>query len=61
VQVEEVRAGPVRWYAFDPAALDWKAAMLALFAALLMLRLQRGLIETVAAMALLGMLSRFIL
>jgi chromate transporter len=59
--VEEARAGPLRWYAFDPAALDWKAALLALLAALLMLRLHRGLVETVAVMALLGMLSRFIL
>jgi chromate transporter len=59
--VEEARAGPLRWYAFDPAALDWKAALLALVAALLMLRLHRGLVETVAVMALLGMLSRFIL
>ena len=60
-RVEEMRAGPLRWYAFDPAALDWKAAVLALVAALLMLRLHRGLVETVAVVALLGMLSRFIL
>ena len=25
-RVEEAQAGPLRWYAFDPAALDWKAA-----------------------------------
>jgi chromate transporter len=59
--VEERRAGPLRWYAFDPAALDWKAAVLALIAAALMLRLHRGLVETVAVMALLGMLARFFL
>jgi chromate transporter len=59
-RVAEARAGPVRWYAFDPATLDWKAALLALLAAALMLRLSRGLVETVAVMALLGMLSRFI-
>ncbi len=59
-RVEEMRAGPLRWYAFDPLALDWKAAVLALLAGLLMLRLHRGLVETVAVMALLGMLSRFI-
>ena len=59
-RVAEARAGPVRWYAFDPATLDWKAALLALLAAALMLRLRRGLVETVAVMALLGMLSRFI-
>jgi chromate transporter len=60
-RVEEVRAGPLRWYAFDPLALDWTAAVLALVTALLMLRLRRGLVETVAVMALLGMLSRLIL
>ncbi len=60
-RVEEVRAGPLRWYAFDPASLDWKAAALAVVAAVLMLRMRRGLVETVAVMALLGMLSRFLL
>ena len=59
-RVEEVRAGPLRWYAFDLATLDWKAAALALAAAILMLRLHRGLVETVAGMALLGILIRFI-
>jgi chromate transporter len=60
-RVEEVRAGPLRWYTFDPASLDWKAAALAVVAAALMLRLHRGLVETVAVMALLGMLARFLL
>jgi chromate transporter len=60
-RVEEARAGPLRWYAFDPAALDWKAAALALVAAFLMLRLHRGLVETVAVMALAGILLRFLL
>jgi chromate transporter len=59
-RVEEVSAGPLRWYAFDPATLDWKAAALALIAAVLMLRLHRGLVETVAGTALLGMLFRFV-
>ena len=59
-RVQEMRAGPLRWYAFDPLALDWKAAVLALLAGQLMLRLHRGLVETVAVMALLGMLSRFV-
>jgi chromate transporter len=58
--VEEARAGPLRWYAFDPAALDWKAGALALVAAFLMLRLHRGLVETVAVMALAGVLLRFV-
>ena len=57
-RVEEARAGPLRWYAFDPAALDWRAAALALLAAVLMLRLHRGLVETVALMAGLGILLR---
>jgi chromate transporter len=60
-RVEEARAGPLRWYAFDPATLDWKAAVLACVAAVLMLRLHRGLVETVAVMAGLGMLLRFTL
>jgi chromate transporter len=60
-RVEEVRAGPLRWYAFDPASLDWKAAALAVVAAVLMLRMRRGLVETVAVMALLGMLARLLL
>src|SRR5262245_51194641 len=59
-RVEEVRAGPLRWYAFDLVTLDWKAAVLACIAALLMLRLHRGLVETVAVMALAGMLTRFL-
>jgi len=58
--VEEARAGPLRWYAIDLATLDWKAGALALVAAFLMLRLHRGLVETVAAMALAGILLRFL-
>ena len=58
-EVTETRAGPLRWYAFDIATLDWKAALLALIAAVLMLRLHRGLVETVAVMAGLGILVRF--
>ena len=60
-RVEEAQAGPLRWYAFDPATLDWKAGTLALVAAFLMLRLHRGLVETVAVMALAGVLLRFVL
>jgi chromate transporter len=59
-RVEEVRAGPLRWYALDTATFDWRAAALALVAAILMLRLHRGLVETVAGIALLGILIRFI-
>ena len=43
------------------ASFDWKAGALALLAALLMLRLHRGLIETVAVMAVLGILLQFLL
>jgi chromate transporter len=60
-RVEEARSGPLRWYAFDPAALDWKAAALALVAAFLMLRLHRGLVETVGVMALAGVLLQVLL
>jgi chromate transporter len=59
--VEEAQAGPLRWYAFDPATLDWKAGALALVAAFLMLRLNRGLVETVSVMALAGVLLRLVL
>jgi chromate transporter len=60
-QVDEVRAGPLRWYAFAPATVNIAALSLALLAGILMLRLRRGLVETVAAMALLGILARFFL
>jgi chromate transporter len=60
-RVEEVRAGPLRGYVPELSTLDWRAAVLALVAAVLMLRLHRGLVETVAGMAALGMLLRFIL
>jgi len=60
-RVEEVRAGPLRAYVPELATLDWKAAALALLAAVLMLRLHRGLVETVAVMATLGILLRFTL
>jgi chromate transporter len=59
-RVTETRAGPLRWYAFDMATLDWQAAALALLAAALMLRLHRGLVETVGVMAALGVLLRFL-
>ena len=60
-RVDEVRAGPVRWYAFDPATLDWQAGVLAVIAGVLMLRLHRGLVETVAVMAALGIAVRLLL
>ena len=60
-QVEEVRAGWVRWYAFDPLTLDLKAAALALLAAVLAFRFHRGLIEIIIVMSILGIIMRFAL
>src|SRR5712671_260594 len=56
-QVTEVHAGPVRWFAFDPAALDKQAAILAVVAALMAFRFHRSLIEVVLVMAALGMIT----
>ncbi|MEA2905882.1 MAG: chromate transporter [Alphaproteobacteria bacterium] len=53
-QVEERHAGLLRWYAFDPLALDLKATALAAIAAVLAFWFHRGLIEVVAVMAVLG-------
>ena len=58
-QVEEMRAGWLRWYAFDPLQLDLKSAALALVAALLAFRLHRGLVEMVLVMATLGVTLAF--
>lgn len=52
--VEERQTGWLRWYAFDPLALDLKASALAIIAGVLAFWLHRGLIEVVAAMAVLG-------
>jgi chromate transporter len=59
--VTETHFGPVRWFAFDPLALDLKTAALAAIAALLAFRLHRGLIEVVAIMAALGIAVRLTL
>ena len=58
--VQEARAGPLRWYAFDPLALDLKVAVLALLAAALAFGLKRGLVELVLVMAALGIAVRFL-
>ncbi len=60
-RVEETRFGPLRWFAFDPLALDLKAAALAAVAAVLAFGLHRSLIETVAVMAALGVVVRLLL
>lgn len=52
--VEERQTGWLRWYAFDPLALDLKASALAIIAGVLAFWLHRGLIEVVAVMAVLG-------
>jgi chromate transporter len=57
--VQEQHFGPLRWYGFDPRALDTHAAVLAATAAVLAFRFHRGLIEVVVAMALLGAVTRF--
>ena len=57
--VEEQRWGLLRWFAFDPLALDLKAASLAAIAALLAFGLHRGLIEVIVVMAALGIALQF--
>jgi chromate transporter len=58
--VEERHFGVLRWFAFDPAALDIRAAVLAGIAAALAFGLHRGLVEVVAVMAMLGALTQFV-
>ena len=60
-QVTERHTGWLRWYAFDPLALDLKAAALAVIAGVLAFGLHRGLIEVVAVMAALGVAVRLVL
>ncbi len=60
-QVTERHAGPLRWFAFDPLALDMKAAALAAIAGVLAFGFHRGLIEVVAVMAGLGIVMQFAL
>ena len=60
-EVTETWFGPVRWFAFNPLALDLKTAALAAIAALLAFRFHRGLIEVVAIMAALGIVVRLTL
>ena len=59
--VEEARAGPLRWYAFDPRALDLATTGLALLATYLAFGLKRGLVELVLVMAVLGVAVRLLL
>jgi chromate transporter len=57
--VTEMHSGIVRWYAFDPNALDRHVAILAATAAILTFRFHRSLIEVIGVMALLGVATRF--
>jgi chromate transporter len=59
-RVTEQHAGWLRWYAFDPLALDLKAAGLAVIAAVLAFVFHRGLIELVVMMAVLGIATRLV-
>jgi chromate transporter len=59
--VEEARAGWLRWFAFDPLTLDLKAAAFALLAAVLAFRFHRGLVEIIVVMAALGIALRLAL
>ncbi len=58
--VVERQTGWLRWYAFDPLALDLKATALAVIAGMLAFWLHRGLIEVVAAMAALGIVMKLV-
>ena len=60
-KVTEMRAGPLRWYGFDPLALDLRATALAAIAAVLAFGLHRSLIEVVVAMAALGVIVQLLL
>src|SRR5437868_3590019 len=60
-RVEEMRAGPLRWFAFDALALDLKATTLAVIAGVLAFGLHRSLIEVVGVMAGLGVVMQLIL
>lgn len=60
-EVREVRAGPLRWYAFDPASIDLRVAALAVVAAVLAFVFHRGLVQLVGIMAALGIAVRFAL
>jgi chromate transporter len=59
-KLTEMHAGPLRWYAFNPYALDIDAAVLAIIAAVLAFKLHRSLIEVVVVMAVLGIVDRYL-
>ena len=55
-RVDEVQAGPLRLYRPDPASLDWRAAVLAGLAAVLIFRLQWNVIRVLGIAAIGGLL-----
>jgi chromate transporter len=57
--VTEMHWGPLRWFAFDPQALNAHAAVLAATAAVLTFRFHRSLIEVIVVMALLGIITQY--
>jgi chromate transporter len=59
--IVETHAGPLRWFAVELASLDVSAAALTAIAAGLVFGLHRGLIETIAVMAALGIALRLAL
>jgi len=59
--VQERHFGWLRWYAFDPLALDIRATVLAAIAAVLAFGLHRSLVEVVVAMAGLGVVAKYVL
>lgn len=59
-RVQEMHAGPLRWYAIDLLSLDIWAAILAVIAGILAFALHFGLVTTVAVMAALGVMIRFL-
>jgi chromate transporter len=60
-EVTEARAGPLRWYQFDPLTIDLKVSALALVATVLAFVFHRGLVQLVAIMAALGIAVRLAL
>jgi len=58
--VTERHTGILRWYAFDPLAIDLKILVLAVIAGLLAFRFHRSLIEVVGIMAALGIVVRLL-
>ena len=60
-KLTEMHLGPMRWYAFDPLALNIRAAVLACIAGVLAFGFHRSLIEVVLAMVALGALTQYFL